>query len=229
MAGPTASIDREKLRAAIRRMGREYAFYFLDDAIDRLTLAQLEEIAKKYIPLERLRPDPKAEVSLSLLDEIKAFEQASRAGKYFVSFDVNSRNCTMKSDGTLAWISDFLRLMDRCVDRAQSTEPAELRESLEALFDLLGLLASGDEEILFWADEGGAWEVGVDWEKILPVWFAALSLTAGPNEYAQKVTHVLKQHYDYGSGPMLRVVRDMATAAQRKALGGTPTKTKARR
>jgi hypothetical protein len=41
---PRAEIDREKLRAAIRRLGDEYVFYMLDEAIELLPDAKLAKI-----------------------------------------------------------------------------------------------------------------------------------------------------------------------------------------
>ena len=42
-------IDREKLRAAIRRMGGEYIFYMLDDAITLLPEAKLRNLIENYL------------------------------------------------------------------------------------------------------------------------------------------------------------------------------------
>ena len=41
MSDEPVNIDRDKLRAAIRRLGPEYVFYMLDDAIDLLPLAKV--------------------------------------------------------------------------------------------------------------------------------------------------------------------------------------------
>jgi len=57
---------------------------------------------------------------------------------------------------------------------------------------------AGNDDILFFADEGGSWRWEIDWEKVLPVWFRVLSATADPGEYAQRIDAVLKQHYDHG-------------------------------
>ena len=35
-AQPASAIDRDKLRAAVRKLGNEYVFYMLDEAIDLL-------------------------------------------------------------------------------------------------------------------------------------------------------------------------------------------------
>ena len=94
MSDEPVNIDRDKLRAAIRRLGPEYVFYMLDDAIDLLPLTELEGIAKKYLDLKRLRPDGDRQTKATLLADVKAFDKASRAGEYYESFMVNSGNCT---------------------------------------------------------------------------------------------------------------------------------------
>jgi hypothetical protein len=109
-----ATIDRNKLRAAIRRLSPEYVFYMLDDAIDLLPLAELEGIAKKYLDLKRLRPDSDRQAKPTLLADVKSFNKASRAGEYYESFMVNSGNCTAQSTGTTAWIATYHRLLGRC-------------------------------------------------------------------------------------------------------------------
>jgi hypothetical protein len=48
-------IDRDKLRAAIRRMGSEYVFYMLDDAITLLPQAKLRKLIAQYLPTELRR------------------------------------------------------------------------------------------------------------------------------------------------------------------------------
>ena len=40
-------IDRDKLRTEVRKLGNEYDFYMLDDAIEPLPPAKLYKIAKK--------------------------------------------------------------------------------------------------------------------------------------------------------------------------------------
>ena len=78
-------IDRDKLRAAIRKLGNQHIFYMLSDAIDLLPPAKLHKIAKKYLHLERLRPDAEEATRSSLLADVKRFEKASLAGEYYVT------------------------------------------------------------------------------------------------------------------------------------------------
>ena len=91
MARKPIQIDRDKLRAEVRKLGNEYVFCMLDDAIELLPPARLHKIAKKYFDLDRLRPDAEKAARPSLLADVKAFKKASLAGGYYESFNVNHR------------------------------------------------------------------------------------------------------------------------------------------
>src|SRR5439155_4045861 len=112
MARQPIEIDRDKLRAEIRKLGDEYVFYMLDDAIDLLPPAKLYKIVRKYLDLRRLHPDNEKATKANLLADVKAFQKASLAGEYYECFNVNSRNFMEKSKGTGIWISDGNRLLE---------------------------------------------------------------------------------------------------------------------
>jgi hypothetical protein len=209
MAG--RQIDRAKLREAVRRLGDEYVFYMLDDAIDLLPQGKLLKLVERHIDPSSLQPDDEAKENL--LEDVKAFEKASLAGEYYESFNVNSKNCTEKSTGTRAWIADCHRLLDRCVAQEKKGDPVEICQAFEIIFRLLDRIDECLDDIIFFADEGGSWEVGVDWNKILPSWFRILSSTAGPTEYAEKIT-LLERHYSGGGAKMLAIARRTATLEQ---------------
>jgi len=228
MARKPIQIDRDKLRSEVRKLGNEHVFFMLDEAIELLPPAKLHQIAKKYLDLKRLRPDAEKATRPSLLTDVKRFEKASLAGEYYESFGVNSQNYTQESAGTSAWIAEYLRLLDRCVINAKKSNPAEVREAMDILFGLLDHIDKGHDGVIFFADEGGSWQVGVDWGKVLPVWFRALSATAEPEEYAERITALLSCHYRYGRDKMLAIARRTATTHQRKALAG-PYSTETRR
>ena len=218
MAGKPIQIDRDKLRAEVRKLGSEHVFSMLDDAIELLPPAKLQKIAKKYLDLKRLRPDAEKATRPSLLKDVKLFEKASLAGEYYESFGVNSKNYTQQSAGTSAWIGEHLRLLDRCVINAKKCNPAEVREAMDILFGLLNHIDKCLDDVIFFADEGGSWQVGVDWANVLPVWFKVLSATAEPEEYAKRITALLSCQYSYGRDKMLAIARRTATTHQRMAL-----------
>jgi hypothetical protein len=183
-------IDRDKLRDAIRRMSSEYVFYMLDDAISLLPQTKLRKLTAQYLNPAELRPDRGRKENL--LADAKAFQRASLTGKYYQALAVNSKNYKEKSSGTLAWIADCLRLLERCVAHSKREDPKTVCQAFETIFSLLSKIDEGNDDILFFADEGGSWQVGVDWENVLPAWFRALSAKADPSEYAQRITTVLR-------------------------------------
>ena len=87
---PAASaIDRDKLRAAVRRLGDEYVFYMLDDAIDLLPPAKLAKLVSRYLDVKQLSPD--APGNKKLLAEVRAFDTASRTGKLWLPKTLSAR------------------------------------------------------------------------------------------------------------------------------------------
>ncbi len=212
------TIDRDKLRAAIRKLGHEYIFYMLDDAIDILPPARLLEIAAKYLDVRRLQPDGDKAAQAGLLADVKAFEKASLAGEYYEAFDVNWKNSMETSTGTAAWIAQCHRLLDRCVDIAKKADPAEIRQAFDIIFGLLDRIDDCRQDIIFFADEAGSWQVGVQWEKVLPPWFKALSATVASHEYAQRIVGLLKRHHKEVSAEMFTVACKVATQEQRQML-----------
>jgi len=213
-------IDRDKLRAAIRKMGDRYVFEMLYEAIDLLPGAKLTKLVSRYFDPAQLRPDGKTKGNL--LAEVKAFEKASLGGDYYEGFNVNSKNYMEMSEGTQAWIAECERLFDCCVAQAKKGDPAQVREAFDILFALLDHIDEGLEDVIFFADEGGSWQVGVDWSKVLPAWLTCLSATAEPEEYARRVIEIVEKHDNYRRDKHLAVARKIATEAQRKALRGMP-------
>jgi hypothetical protein len=209
-------IDRDKLRAAIRKLSDESIFYMLDEAIDLLPSAKLQKLVKRYLDLEKLQPDDKAKGTL--LADIKAFEKASLAGEYYEEFAVNYRNCMQKSKGTQAWISECHRLLDRCVAQAGKGDPGEVCQAFGVVFGLLDHIDECLDDVVFFADEAGSWQIGVDWKKVLPAWFKALSATAEPHEFVRQIAELLRRHCNYRSENMLALAGRIATPEQRKAI-----------
>jgi hypothetical protein len=177
---------------------------------------QVEMERRPIVP--RLRPDSDRQAKADLLTDVKTFDKASRTGEYYESFMVNSRNCTAQSTGTTVWIATCNRLLDRCVADEKKREPAELRAAFDILFGLLDCIDQCNDDVIFFADEGGAWQVGVDWTKVLPSWFRVLSITATPEEYAKKITSLIRHHCDCDREKMLVAASEFATAEQREAL-----------
>ena len=100
-------LDLKRIRRAIRGSGNETIFFLLDDAISLLPPAKLRQLLAQYMKLDQFVSDVAAKHDL--LAEVQAFQKACLAGEYYEAFDVNSKDCTQSSLGTLAWIADFRR------------------------------------------------------------------------------------------------------------------------
>ncbi len=201
----------------------------LDDAIEVLPPAKLLAITGKYIDLDLVRPDADTDARPDLLAAVRHFERASLAGEYYRSFAVNSKSYTEQSAGTTAWIAECRRLLDRCVTAARHGDRAEARQAFDIIFGLLDHLDECLDDVVFFADEGSSWQVGVDWGEVLPPWFGVLAATAPPEEYAERITSLLEHHYSYGRDDMLAVARKTATPEQREALAAAADRKASRR
>jgi len=209
-------IDRRKLRAAIRKLRRDYVFSMLDEAVDVLSEDALVRLVKGYLDVSRLMPDVREEATL--LADVKAFEKASLAREYYEGFAVNSHNFTEQSNGTSAWLCECRRLLERCVAAQEKGEPTEICQAFEILFDLLDHIDEGDDDMIFFADEGGSWQVGVDWREVLPAWFKVLGATASPVEFAERVVLLVGCHCGCDRDELVAAALTAATPEQREVL-----------
>lgn len=188
----------------------------LGDAIGMLTPAKLPLLAGKYFDLERLRPVPPKKGSL--IAEVKAFQKASLSGKYYESFSVNSKNYMQQSAGTRTWIAECERLFKACATTASTQNAAEFNETFETLCSLLSHLDEGMDDIVFFADEGGSWQVGVDWNKVLQAWFACLAVIMQPDEYASRVIEIVDKFIHHDRNEHFITASAYASPEQRDAL-----------
>ncbi len=211
-----SQIDREKLRVFIRRLPAESQLKILDRAIDLLAKTRLGQLIDGYVDPVKLRPDGASPARL--VAAVNRFRDASLRGDYYEDFAVNSKNFMQKSRGTQTWIAECDRLLDRCVALARKGGHAQARESFETLFALLRHIDKGYEDIVFFADEAGSWQVGVDWREVLPAWFKCLRQTAEPKEYAGSVVGMVDGFVDYDREWYLQKARGLAGPEQKKAL-----------
>ncbi len=151
-----------------------------------------------------------------ICDQVREFCDASLKGRWYDAFEVNSKNWKQMSAGTRNWIEEFNRLLGSCVREAASGQASEVREAFEALFHLLDRIDDGDDSFLFFADEAGSWQVGVDWRRVMPAWFGCLSTTVGPEEYASRVREVVEKFEWAHRGRHLGIARRLAPPAGRQ-------------
>ena len=215
-SGNTPAIDRDKVRAEARKLDGTGLRVWLDRAIDMLPDEAFPDLIEDYVWLknvladERTRPD--------LLHTIRRFHRESVGGRYYQDFDVNSRNFMEKSRGTETFIAEHSRLIDACLKADRAGEMEIVREGLRLLIDLMVRVDRCEEDIVFFADEAGSWQVGVAWKKVLPVWFRSLAPGADPYDWAEDVIDALNAFAGPDLDALLEAARDVASPEQREAL-----------
>lgn len=182
---------------------------------DSAALQKVAKMVSPYIHLDSISSEPKADIGV--LEAVKVFERRSLAGEYYEDFAVNSKNHMEKSKGTLAFIAELRRILRLCVD-AKDVPSTELRETFERLFGLMRRIDAGDDEIVFFADEGGSWQFGIDWARVFPRWFASVRDTSPPDEYARQVVAVVDEFEKFARERHLATAARHGSAAHRKAL-----------
>lgn len=81
---------------------------------------------------------------------------------------------------------------------------------MEGLFDLVRLMDRNEDEILFFADEGGSWLLGIDWHRVLRFYFRALARCTDADDYEGKVARVFDLA-PFDRAHLLALARDAAT------------------
>ena len=211
------AIDIEKLRAAIRGESRRNLLIISCRALELVPTEKLGDLVRDIIRLEARSPAEPA--SRTVLAKVRQFHAAGLRREYYESFDVNSKNCSQTSKGTDAFIADFHRLLDECVRQAEHGFRSGVRQAFELLFELLRRIDEDSDEILFFADEGGSWQIGVHWRTVLPVYFRCLAQEASPAGFAREVLRAIRDFAHYERPHLLAAARRVASPAQRVALG----------
>jgi hypothetical protein len=211
-------VDLDELRTAIRRMKRGDLLMVAERAIELVPKAKLQALVGDMVHLNKL--EKKKTGAAPLLDEVRKFHTASLVGEYYEDFAVNSKNSIEQSEGTDAFIAEFNRLLVKCIRAALNARRLKkpVREAFDLLFALLRRLDCEPDDVVFFADEGGAWQVGVDWRSTLPAYFQCLAEEATPEEFAREVDRVIEDFSEYDRAKHLTAARRVASAEQKAAL-----------
>ena len=213
-------IDLEQLRLALRRLSRGNLLVMAERATELVPRAKLRALVGDFVRLDELA-EPKSGAA-PLLGEVRKFHEASLRGDHYESFAVNSKNFMRQSEGTEEFIAEFRRLVGKCVRASEKTPGPPLREAFELLFGLLRHLDEGHDDVVFFADEGGSWQVGVDWRAALPAYFRCLADSASPEDFAREVDRAIKDFAEYERPRHLTAARRVASTEQKAALRALP-------
>ncbi|MDH3209009.1 MAG: hypothetical protein OEL91_01270 [Burkholderiaceae bacterium] len=208
--------DLTALRRLLGTLSRDELLIVAERALEMVPNAELPSLLGNLVQVEgSVEAPPRAS---TLLEEARVFHAISMSGGFYDSFDVNARNCTQQSGGTGAFTAKFDRLIARCVREADNRPHQTVCEALEILFGLLRHIDEGRDDVIFFADEGGSWNLGVDWPRALPAYFRCLAETTTAEEFTRTVDQVITDFVEHDRGRYLSEAWRVATAAQQASL-----------
>ena len=210
-------IDFTAVRAGLRALNRGSLLIIAERAIELMPATQLSTLLSDFVRLTA-RPAEAGNAPVSLLDEVRTFYDAAMAGKYYETIEINNRGRQEQSEGSDAFTAEFHRLLHTCIRAADQEVPSGLRESFEFLFGLLRHIDEGNDDVLFFSDDGSSLDVGVNWRAVLPAYFRCLAETSSPEEFARTVGETIADFVDYDQPWYLNEARNVANDAQRIAL-----------
>ena len=210
-------IDFTAVRAELRALDRGALLIIAERAIELMPAAQLSTLLSDYVRVET-SPTEANHAPVSLPDEVRVFYDTAMAGQYYETVEINNRGGQEQSEGTDAFIAEFHRLLQKCIQAAHQEVPAGLRESFEFLFGLLRHVDEGNDDVLFFADDGSSLDVGVNWCAALPAYFNCLAKTSSPEEFARTVDKAVVDFVDYDRPWYTDAARKVGSDVQRIAL-----------
>lgn len=220
-----AAVDFERLRGALRRMTRGSLLMIAERAIELVPRAKLRALVGDLIGGDTVEIEHVGEGQggvAPLLEEVSRFHDASLRGEHYDGFDVNSKNFMTKSEGTEAFLVSFDRLLGRCVRAAAKRPRQAVRDAFELLFALCRRIDAEPDKIVFFADEGSAWQLGVDWGVVLPAYFRCLADSASGDEFARGIDRAIADFANHDRARHLAAARRVASAEQKVALRRVP-------
>ncbi len=213
-------IDIEKLRVALRRMSRGNLLLVAERAIEIVPGAKLRQLVGDLVQLDDLGEGKRS--AAPLLDEVRKFQSGAMHHEYYEDFDVDSKNFMSISKGTDAFIAEFDRLLGKCIHAADKGPRPVVREAFELLFALLRRIDEDPDSVVFFADEAGSWQIGVDWRVALPAYFRCLADGSLADDFAREVDRTITEFADHDRPRLLTAARRFASAAQKAALRRLP-------
>lgn len=198
-----ARVDRERLWWAMGALDRGDLMQLLVRALAEVPAARLETVFRDHarpgdIGAKRDQPED------SVLAEVGKFCDLARTGHFYEPIPYRGSE---QSRGAQEFVARCNVLFDRCVEEHGLADPRDLRTAFELLLDLMRRIDDG-EEVVYFTDEAGSWQVGVVWTRVLPAYFSCLARTAPEAEFLATVERTLTGHGSSAQPALRRAAED---------------------
>lgn len=134
---------------------------------------------------------PSKIVGKDVIKKSEIFYQESLAGKYYVPFEINSKNFSYIPEETEEW---FDKLGDLLQDSTQLTKQEDHESAVKSFEILYKLIEHMEdcEEIIF-ADEYGSWMIPGREEEYLNAYLLSLAKVKIPEDYAKVIIPLIER------------------------------------
>lgn len=208
--------DLTKLRNELRGLRRCDLLIIAERAAELVPKTNLEALLGDFMHVDVLVvPGSKR---APLIEEVQKFYSESRDGRYFESFEVNSKNFMDRSRGTDAFVAELDRQLRQCVQAVGLQPGLSVCEAFEVIFRLLRHIDEVHDDVVFFADEAGSWQLGINWRMVFHAYFRCLVETISPEEFARTVDQMIGAFAEHERPLHLRTAYRVAPAAQQAAL-----------
>jgi hypothetical protein len=197
-------IDEERLWWTMQGLDRDALMVLFARALAEVPVVRLERVFRDYVRPGQIGAS-KEQAEQGLLANVEKFYGLARRGHFYEEIPYRG---SQQSRGTELFVARCNALFDRSVALSGSGEPAEVRAAIEMLMDLMRRI--DEEDIVYFTDEAGAWQVHVLWDRVLPAYFVCLARTATRSEYQAAVDRALA---DFGAEDM-RTLNELRQAAE---------------
>ncbi|SFM13362.1 hypothetical protein [Halopseudomonas yangmingensis] len=208
--------DLTKLRKELRGLRRCDLLIIAERAGELVSKANLKPLLSDFMHVDVLVAP--GTMPVPLIEEIQKFYSESCDGRYFEQFEANAKNYKEHSRGTDAFVAELDRLLRKCVQAVGRQPGASVREAFEFLFRLLRRIDEAPDDVVYFAEEAGSWQLGVNWQVVFPAYFRCLAEMASPEEFARTIDQMIRAFAEHERPLHLRTAHQVASAAQQAAL-----------
>ena len=178
---------------SIRTLERERLLILLARTLDRMTTNDLEALLADH---ERGTSTPTASRrDGSLVEVVEHFCEEARSGTYFQEWWAKGKyGSYIPSPKTEEFGAKTTLLLHLCVAEAKEGNPKEVCAAYEMILGLLEEIDRFDrDDIVFWADEPGTWQLGIDWVRVIPPYLRCLAKVLPPKEFGEMASVLMDQ------------------------------------
>jgi hypothetical protein len=182
-------VSQERVWWLLRSLERDALMLIAARALANLPVNQLERVLGGYAQAADVSARA-GEDEPGLLATVGRFCIHARQGHFN---EASRQSRQEESWGTHEFLARCRMLFERCLAEAEGGGASEVRSALEHLMELLRELDEKPDEIVRFMAEGGSWQVGIDWSKVVPAYARCLAQTASSQaEFESAIERMLQ-------------------------------------